>query len=95
MTKTSIWLTMAIFFVISLVFGSIANPPQVRGPGAGGFLIGSALAIFAAGGVIPIVCWAFMTFKAEKAKGVMVGWFFAMLAFAAFTYIGTHPGVLQ
>jgi hypothetical protein len=54
---------------------------------AAGFL-GTALAPFLVGGIVPVIAWAFERFRAQSANLVVIVWAFLITVFVYFQYYG-------
>ncbi len=83
MSRKAIWITLAIYLLVSLAFSVIfqlTKIPSYSGPHAeAAFIaaaIGGAAFAFIGAGLVPMIVWAFMRFRAQKAGGPFVVWGF-------------------
>jgi hypothetical protein len=96
MSRKAIGITLTIYLLVSLAFGlfyELTSKPYYRGPHAdaafiGGVIGGGALPFIGAG-LIPVIVWAFMRFRADKAGGPIMIWGFLGVVVMGFAAVST------
>ena len=83
MSRKAIGVTLTIYLLVSLAFGlfyQLTKIPSYSGPHADaaliGGVIGGAALPFIGAGLIPVIVWACMRFRAERAGGPIMIWGF-------------------
>jgi hypothetical protein len=91
MSRKAVAFTLIAYFVAALAFAAFE---EVRSPTLAvpaytlGAFVGRAIGIFVPSGIIPVVIWAFLKFRAERAAGPLVLWAVLGFAFAYFENYG-------
>lgn len=91
MSKTSISITLVVYLVAASVVAGFETQMVHPGYGGGdlvGNAVGGGLTIFVVGGVLPLIVWAFMRFRADRAAIPLVLWAILSCAMAGFSYLG-------
>jgi hypothetical protein len=92
MSRKTVGVTLAIYLLVSLAFGlfyQLTKIPSYNGPHADaafiGAVVGGAAFPFIGAGLIPVIVWAFMRFRAAKAGGPLVVWGILAVLFMGFS----------
>jgi hypothetical protein len=79
MSRKAVAITLLAYFLAALAYGlfiEMQRPLSTLnlGPDFVGSVVGQAIGVFALGGLLPLVGWAFLRFRAERAVGPMIVW---------------------
>jgi hypothetical protein len=93
MRLKAIWLLLLIYFTAALSFAlyeAMLDPFWVPSSRTVGNLVGAGFATFALAGILPMIGWAFVKFRASSAVVPMVAWLVIGVCLAYLSHVGSR-----
>ena len=77
MSRRAIWLVITVYLICALSFGfyeALLDPTWALNADTLGRVAGGGFAIFTFAGVLPVIGWAFVKFRSNRAAAPMILW---------------------
>lgn len=80
---------LAVFLAAAVGLGWVENSIAPTTGSAAGRIIGNGVALFVLSGLLPVIAWAMMRFRADRAATILLVWFVLGAGTGYLSFVGT------